>query len=117
MIDLRSTPASGWSVRYGDVRTPGEGKLVPLRGAADLEVVADAPAYDAAGHATYRPATPTEAVDVTGYTTFRQVAFAGSFEGTTTFGLGVRARLPFHVSTTTASGRSMLVIDVAHTWP
>ena len=32
--------------------------------------------------------------NVAGYRTFRQVAWAGSFEGQTTVGLGVRARLP-----------------------
>ena len=34
-----------------------------------------------------------------GYSTFRQVAWAGTFEGQTTLALGVRARLPFRVFT------------------
>jgi hypothetical protein len=50
--------------------------------------------------------------NVAGYRTFRQVAWAGSFEGYTTVGLGVRARLPFRVFLT----GNHLVIDVAHTW-
>jgi hypothetical protein len=79
--------------------------------------VVDAPTYDSTGHATYRPANRSDAVDVAGFTTFRQVTYTGSFEGTTTFGLGLRARLPFRVMTAPAAGRSMLVIDVAHTWP
>ena len=45
-----------------------------------------------------------------GYQTFRQVAWAGSFEGATTVGLGVRARLPFRVHTLP----DRIVIDVAH---
>jgi hypothetical protein len=51
-------------------------------------------------------------VNVTGFSTFRQVAWAGSFEGQTTVGLGVRARLPFRVFT--LPGR--VVVDVAHVW-
>ena len=52
-----------------------------------------------------------------GYSTFRQVAWAGSFEGQTTVGLGVRARLPFRVFALTGPGTgSRLVIDVAHRW-
>ncbi len=55
--------------------------------------------------------------DVSGYTTFRQVAFAGSFEGQTTVGLGVRARLPFRAFVIAGPGDgSRLVIDVAHRW-
>jgi len=44
-------------------------------------------------------------------------AYAGSFEATTTVGLGVRARLPFRVFVLAgpATG-SRLVIDVAHRW-
>jgi hypothetical protein len=54
---------------------------------------------------------------VSGYHTFRQVAWAGSFEGYTTLGLGVRARLPFKVHTLDGPGSgSRLVVDVAHYW-
>lgn len=52
-----------------------------------------------------------------GYRTFRQVAYAGSFEATTTVGLGVRARLPFRVFVLAGPGTgARLVIDVAHRW-
>ncbi|BAS14136.1 conserved hypothetical protein [Arthrobacter sp. Hiyo8] len=45
------------------------------------------------------------------------MAFAGSFEGYTSLGLGVRARLPFRVFTLAGPGTgSRLVIDVAHMW-
>ena len=54
---------------------------------------------------------------MTGWTTFRQVAYAGSFEGQTSFGLGVRARLPFRVFTLAGPGAgSRIVVDVAHRW-
>jgi hypothetical protein len=59
-------------------------------------------------------------VDVNGFRTFRQVAWAGSFEGTSSIGLGVRARLPFRVIAITGlphtANGTRVVIDVAHQW-
>lgn len=117
VIDLKGNHALGYRVRYVDqVRADGSGDVVPLRGGAKLEVVAQAPAYDASGGATYRPANRAELVNVGGYRTFRQVAWAGSFEGQTTIGLGVRARLPMRAFTIAEGGTTRLVVDVAHTW-
>ena len=74
--------------------------------------LATLPAGDAA-----RGETWFWAVNVAGYTTFRQVAWAGSFEGQTSIGLGVRARLPFRVFTLAGpGGGSRIVVDVAHRW-
>jgi hypothetical protein len=108
----------GYTVRYVDqVRADGSGAVVPTAGGARLQVVAVAPAYDDRGRATYTPANRSRLTDVTGYSTFRQVTWAGSFEGRTTVGLGVRARLPFRVLTLAGPGdSSRLVIDVAHRW-
>lgn len=103
----------GYWVQYVDeVAHEGSGEPVPLRGAGKLQITVNSPAYDDAGNPTYVPANRAELVDVTGYQTFRQVAWAGSFEGQTTVGLGVRAVLPFRVFT--LPGR--VVVDVAHTW-
>lgn len=117
VIDLRGQ-VRGYDVRYvGAVYTEGQGKHVPLSGAADLQVIVRAPAYNSSGTATYRPSSRTHAVDVSGYRTFRQVAYLGSFEGQTSFGLGVRARLPFRTFILDGPGTgSRLVIDVAHRW-
>ena len=105
----------GWDVRYGAVSQDGSGTAVPLRG-TDLRIVVHSAAYDGHG-ATYDPAKDSEAVDVGGYRTFRQVAWAGSYEGYSTIGLGVRARLPFRVTAVDGPGTgSRLVIDVAHAW-
>ncbi len=61
--------------------------------------------------------SPGNLVDTSGYRTFRQVGWGGSFEGYTTLGLGVRARLPFRVAVLPGPGTgSRLVIDVAHRW-
>ena len=120
VIDLNNAAATstGYDVRYVPaVLQDGSGLPVPLRGAADLQIVVKAPAYDTDGDPTYSPANPGELVDVSGYSTFRQVAFAGSFEGQTTIGLGVRARLPMRVKRIAGPGTAQrLVIDVAHHW-
>ncbi len=106
-------PVNGYWVSYVDTMYHDPtGAVIPLRGGAKLSVTAQAPSYDSAGNPTYRYANRSELVDVTGYQTFRQVAFAGSFEGTTTVGLGVRARLPFRVFTLP----NRIVVDVAHLW-
>ena len=117
VIDLNGR-AAGYDVRYvGTVRQDGSGFAVPLRGSARLQVVVRAPSYNLAGQTTYAPANRRELSNVSGYSTFRQVAFAGSFEGQTTIGLGVRARLPFRVFTLAGPGsNSRLVVDVAHHW-
>ncbi|MFJ6001810.1 hypothetical protein [Arthrobacter sp. NPDC092385] len=117
VIDARG-PVSGYRVAYvNKVGNPGSGATVPLRGGARLSVTVLAPAYDDAGRATYSPARRSELVNVTGYSTFRQVALAGSYEGQTTFGLGVRARLPVRVFVVPGPGAgSRVVIDVAHLW-
>jgi hypothetical protein len=112
VFDLHGS-ADGYWVHYVDeVTEDASGKPVPLRGGAKLLVAVQAPAYDESGAPTYVYANPAELVDVAGFQTFRQVAWAGSFEGMTSVGLGVRARLPFRVFTLT----DRIVIDVAHFW-
>ena len=117
VIDLNG-PVAGYTVRYvPQVSQDGSGFPVPLRGQAFLQVTANAPAYDENGNATYNPADRNELSNVSGYQTFRQVAWAGSFEGYSSLGLGVRARLPFRVFTLDGpAAGSRLVIDVAHFW-
>jgi hypothetical protein len=112
--------ASAARVRYvTQVRADGSGEVVPLRGGARLEVVTTTGVDPATGDPTYLPPRGRRAdvVDVTGHRTFRQVAWAGDFEGQLTLGLGVRARLPYRVFVLETPGRSpRVVIDVAHRW-
>ncbi|MEV0788170.1 hypothetical protein [Kribbella sp. NPDC050459] len=118
VVDMTGGP-TGYDVRYvSSVHQDGSGFLVPLRGGAKLQIVVRAPAYDIdTGKTTYAPKNAKELTNVRAYSTFRQVAFAGSFEGQTTIGLGVRARLPFRVFTLAGPGSaSRLVVDVAHHW-
>ena len=105
VVDTTGSTA-GYSVGYvSTVTAEGSGKPVPVAGGARLQVTT-------LKSVTRAPAMPS----VAGFTTFRQVAWAGSFEAHTTVGLGVRARLPFRAFTVTDATGSRLVIDVAHTW-
>lgn len=117
VIDIRGN-LRGYDVRYvSAVYTEGEGRLVPLSGAADLQIVVNAPAYNInTGASTYKPVNRNNIVNLAGYTTFRQAAYLGSFEGQTSFGLGVRARLPFRTFVIKDATTTRLVIDVAHRW-
>ncbi|MGC1209606.1 MAG: hypothetical protein WA880_16795 [Ornithinimicrobium sp.] len=107
VIDM-SGDAPGYDVRYvKTVRADGSGAAVPVAGGARLAIVAKK-------GATFAPTMPS----VSGYDTFRQIRWAGSFEGQTTFALGVRARLPFRAFTLydASTDTSRLVVDVAPRW-
>jgi len=114
VIDLNGS-APGYNVSYVDnFYAQGSGMLIPLQGGAKLSIVALAPAYDLNGNPTYHAAVGQllPNINLAGYQTFRDLRYGGSFEGVTSFGLGVRARLPFRVFQLD----NRLVIDVAHHW-
>ncbi|MCW4352961.1 hypothetical protein ONR57_06595 [Hoyosella sp. YIM 151337] len=117
VVDIAG-PVAGYHADYVDtVRQEGSGFPVPLRGDAYIQFSVQAPAYDHQGNRTYQPAHDAELVNPEGYQTLRQVAWAGSFEGQTTLGIGVRAHLPYRVFTLEGPGEySRVVIDVAHFW-
>jgi hypothetical protein len=112
VIDVAGPRTFGaWTVRYVPVvKADPSDRVVPLRGGAFLQIT-----LGASGTLT-TPGRPL--VGVTGFSTFRQVKGAGAFEGVSTIGLGVRARLPFRVFTLSgpAAGETRLVVDVAHGW-
>ncbi|MFD9125239.1 hypothetical protein [Kitasatospora sp. NPDC059571] len=119
VLDIPGTsPAGpvGYHVRYvASFIQDGSGKTIPVAGGAILEIVAIAPSYNSATGATTYPARagqPLPGVNLTGYRTFKDTKFGGSFEGQSQVGLGVRARLPFRVFQVD----DRLVIDVAHSW-
>ena len=115
VFDLSGTAATGYSVRYvSNVYADGSGTLIPLNGGAKLQIVVHAPAYDSTGKTIYPGVVgkTLPGVNLSGYQTFRDAKFAGSFEGQTTVGLGVRAQLPFRVTTS----QNHVIIDVAHYW-
>ncbi|MEV7288600.1 hypothetical protein AB0O01_29340 [Streptomyces sp. NPDC093252] len=106
----------GYTVRYVDrLYQDGTGRPIAVGGGAVIEVRVAAPSYDPqTGSPTYpgRVAQPLPGVNLTGYPTFKDTRFAGSFEGDTQLGLGVRARLPFRVLVF----NDRIVVDVAHNW-
>jgi hypothetical protein len=114
LVLVLSGDVGGCFVRYvRQVRRDGSGAPVPVRGGARLEVVVTAP--PAATDAWFLP--NGELLDPRRFRTFRHLAWAGSFESQSTFGLGVRARLPFRVLVLDGPGTgSRLVVDVAHRW-
>jgi hypothetical protein len=118
VLDLAG-PAAGHRVEYVDqVFQDGSGAVLAVPGGARLLVNVHHPAHDAAGAPTIVPA-PTageQVADVRGYRTLRSVVYGSSFEGATTFGVGVRARLPFRVLVLDGPGGGRLVVDVAHRW-
>jgi hypothetical protein len=121
VIDMNAPAGSaGYVVKYVPVvRDIPSGDLpLPLAGGAALQLTVFASDGDLAAHLrTYVPDDAPHVVDVTGFRTFRQVWYASSYEGVTTIGLGVRARLPFRVFSLAGPGDgSRLVIDVAHRW-
>jgi len=122
VIDIRGVRAmNSWHVAYvPQVIQDPSGRPVPLRGRAFLQISMGASDHTPSGTLTYSPPNRRELVNVTGFRTFRQVAWAGSFEGMSQIGLGVRARLPFRVFTMTgipgSTNGTRVVIDVAHSW-
>lgn len=105
----------GWNVRYvSQITADGSGAVVPVAGGAKLLIVIRVNAHDVV---TGRP-TIADLPQPTRFAVFRQVVLAGDFEGVTTVGLGVRARLPFRTFSLPGPkpGHSRVVIDVAQSW-
>jgi hypothetical protein len=106
---------AGYHVSYvPEVYADGSGQLITLTGGAKLQVIVQSPAYDTNYNPTYGGVVnrPLPGVNLAGYQTFKSAKWAGSFEGQSTIGLGVRARLPFRV----LQLDKRVVIDVAHRW-
>ena len=108
-------PEPGWTVGY---RAPliedPSGRIVDLRGAAELEVIVRA------WTVVPYPAMPAEWMPFEGPTrilpedfpVLREVRYLTAFEGVTQFGIGVDRRHPFRVMW--LRGPDRLVVDIAH---
>jgi hypothetical protein len=115
VIDVAGSVAGAYAVRYVPVGTFDGSSSPPLQGGAVLEVITRAAVSPADSFLV--DSVSLVDVNVDGYRTFRQIRWAGSFEGETTIALGVRARLPFRVFVLPGPGSaSRLVVDVAHRW-
>lgn len=118
VVDIGNTSHyTGYNVRYvNQISEDPTGNVIATRGGARLQIIVNAEDHNRNGIVTYRHANKNELVNVSAFTTFRQVVWAGSFEGQSTVGLGVRGVLPFRVFVLHGNGTSNLVIDVAHRW-
>ncbi|MCA1703043.1 MAG: hypothetical protein LC808_07125, partial [Actinobacteria bacterium] len=73
--------------------------------------------FDQLGHLHYTRFVGDHVANVAGYSTLRDVVYAGCFEGRTSVGVGVRARLPFRVFMLAGPGSGgRIVLDIAHRW-
>jgi len=113
----------GYSVQYvPDVPNEATGRVVPLVGGAKIRVFISQGSFDHGSQSSaYNPADPAHLVNINGYRTLRQVAWADDFlaDSTTTVGIGVRARLPmraFLLPSVNQFNGQRLVIDIAHHW-
>lgn len=115
IVDLTPS-ASGYFAEYVDeILAEGSGKHIDVSGGAILKLVLAATTYDIdTGTATIEFADPLEVAGVSDFTALRQVAFAGSFEGQTTFGVGLASRSDFRVTVVDAGNQSQLLLDIAH---
>lgn len=109
VLDFGHGPRPSFSAQYvKHILTQGSGMVLKVRGHARILIVVRVPA----GHG-YHP-NAVNLVNVAGFTTFRQVRGAGSFERVTAIGLGVRAKLPFRAFILHSGATWRLVLDVAH---
>lgn len=107
VFDVATTEPVGFHVRYVDVvHQDGSGFAVPVAGGAALQVVIDAWAKsDAFAGYGFQPQ---------GWRALREIKFASSFEGQTTFAMGVARQTPFAVYHLPADDHMRVVVDIAH---
>jgi hypothetical protein len=119
VFDVNAADTVGYHVRYVEsVHADGSGEPVPVAGDAALEVIVHAPDFASAssGHQPGRdPWKVGETLlDPRGWQALDAVKFAGSFEGQTTFAVGVEAQTPFRVHTLPDDAVTHVVLDIAH---
>ncbi|MEP6697099.1 MAG: hypothetical protein ABJA34_09500 [Pseudonocardiales bacterium] len=106
-------PASGYRVNYASEVYTQAGQ--PMRSHTAGGALLDVTLLENAN--TYPRTTFAHVADVAGYRTLRDVVYGGTFEGYTTFAVGVRARLPMRVFVLAGpESHTRVVVDVAHAW-
>ena len=122
VFDLNGPQDVGYTAKYVPVvRADASGVPVPVEGRAALQVTVRGPIYgtDNQGHQPWRqpPAVGEDFIapaKVAGWASLTEVRFAGSFEGQTTFAVGVRDQRPFRVSITSEQYYQHVILDIAH---
>lgn len=107
-FDVNGSGPVGYDVRYvPELTEDGSGRPVPVTGNAVLQVIIHAPAQgsqaDESGHQPGKVFAPSGTYlygpgGLEDWDSVQSVSSAGSFEGQTTLGIGVRSQQPFAVS-------------------
>ena len=122
VFDINGPAPVSFDAKYvPQVLSDPAGEQVPVAGRAVLQIVVRAPIWgtDAQGHQPWRmpPVAGDDLVtpaQVAGWSALREVKFAGSSQGQSTFAVGVRAQLPFRVFVTSDSGYQHVVLDIGY---
>jgi hypothetical protein len=122
VFDLNGPQDVGYTAKYVPViRADSSGVPVPVEGRAALQIIVRGPIYgtDNQGHQPWRqpPAVGEDLIapaKVAEWASLTEVRFAGSFEGQTTFAIGVRDQRPFRVSIESEQSYRHVVVDIAH---
>ena len=117
VFDLNGLGHLGYLVRYVPaVAADPSGKPIRVTGSAALQVTIQAPDFRESGHQPWRTPWQLGQRLTGGWSTLREVRFAGSFEHVTSFAVGVDARRPFRVLVLPDPGGHVtrLVVDIAH---
>ncbi|TSD95292.1 hypothetical protein FOS14_18185 [Skermania sp. ID1734] len=109
-FQLDTSDPVGYRAAYvPQVTQAGSGRVIPVDGGAEVQVSIKAPAADIAKFHNF---TFTAGDD---YQSLRQIVFAGSFEGVTTFGIGTASQTPLAVeSHKDSAGKTQVVLYLAH---
>lgn len=111
VFDIRRNVNVGYVVRYvRRVHQEATGKPLPVPGRADLSVTVRTPARPLGGSGKYLFTRE----DTCGWKSLRAIRFAGSFEGQSSFAVGVRRRRAFRVFVLHRGPGTRFVLDIAH---
>jgi hypothetical protein len=111
VLEIGGEGTPGWDVRYVDeASSQGSGDPVEVAGAAVLQLTVTGAGYPYDTGVDEFSTAGTVAVPDT--ETVTEVAFDGTYEGTTVAFVGVQARTPFRVYL--LEGPTRLVLEVAH---
>jgi hypothetical protein len=110
-FDINTTEDLGFFAYYtdtGDGIQDGSGNQIEVEGPAAIQIAIYAPVanYDLFVGYGFNPNPDWAAL--------REVKFAGSFEGVTSFVIGVDRKTPFAVEREHANGRTQIVLRIAH---
>ncbi len=117
VFDINGLGHVDYSVRYVPVvHADPSDQPIPVAGSADLQVTIQAPDFSESGHQPWRTPWRLGEQLVSGWTTLRELRFAGSFEHVTTFAVGVDSERPFRVLVLpdTGSHVTRVAVDIAH---